>query len=100
MARSMVARSKMLLLRETKRGQCCLNNLVGVDQERLKDQLEKRIKPSWWVPHPRSGIYYPMGHERVMDDVPEGAAHSDLTYWLRGSEGVDEPSNDPSFDGQ
>ena len=23
-----------------------------------------------WVPHERTGIYYPKGHEKVFDDVP------------------------------
>ncbi|MCI10892.1 hypothetical protein A2U01_0031989 [Trifolium medium] len=27
-----------------------------------------------WVPHPRTGIYFPVGHDWVMEDVPEGAA--------------------------
>jgi hypothetical protein len=29
---------------------------------------------SLWVPHPRTGIYFPVGHDWVMEDVPEGAA--------------------------
>ncbi|KAL1342824.1 hypothetical protein HN51_029317 [Arachis hypogaea] len=42
-----------------------------------------------WVPHPRTGIYFPKGHEWVMDDVPEGAASFTQTYWLRNVDGVD-----------
>ncbi|PON52746.1 Late embryogenesis abundant protein [Parasponia andersonii] len=26
-----------------------------------------------WVPHARTGIYYPKGHEKVMEDVPSKA---------------------------
>lgn len=47
---------------------------------------------SYWVPHPRTGIYFPKGHESVMDDVPEGAASFDQTYWLRNvDDGVEKP---------
>ncbi|KAL5707141.1 hypothetical protein ACHQM5_025228 [Ranunculus cassubicifolius] len=42
-----------------------------------------------WIPHPRTGIYYPKGGEWVMDDVPNGAASFEQTYWIRGEEGVD-----------
>lgn len=31
----------------------------------------------------------PKGHERVMEDVPEGAALFDQTSWLRNVDGVD-----------
>jgi Late embryogenesis abundant protein len=39
-----------------------------------------------WVPHPRTGIYYPEGHEWVMEDVPNGASSFSVNYWLRSSE--------------
>ncbi|GLT60066.1 hypothetical protein SLA2020_328520 [Shorea laevis] len=29
---------------------------------------------SSWVPHERTRIYYPKGQEKVMDDIPSGAA--------------------------
>ncbi|KAL2254577.1 UNVERIFIED_CONTAM: hypothetical protein Sindi_0252400 [Sesamum indicum] len=38
---------------------------------------------SRWLPHPRSGIYFPEGHEWVMDGVPDNAASFDRTVWLR-----------------
>ncbi|KAJ4717447.1 putative Late embryogenesis abundant protein Lea5 [Melia azedarach] len=46
-----------------------------------------------WVPHPRSGIYFPEGQERVMEDVPQGAASlGGRTFWLRNdNDGVDKP---------
>ncbi|KAF8021016.1 hypothetical protein BT93_G1430 [Corymbia citriodora subsp. variegata] len=47
-----------------------------------------------WVPHPRTGIYFPRGHERVVDDIPEGAASFSQAYWLRSVEGVDRPDPD------
>ncbi|KAJ4820147.1 F-box/RNI superfamily protein [Rhynchospora pubera] len=39
-----------------------------------------------WIPHPRTGIYYPEGHEWVMEDVPNGASSFAVNYWLRSSE--------------
>lgn len=44
---------------------------------------------SWWMPHPRTGIYFPIGQEWVMDDVPTHAASFDCTFWLRNIDGVD-----------
>lgn len=29
---------------------------------------------SWWVPDDRTGIFYPKGQEKVMENVPAGAA--------------------------
>ncbi|OIT33866.1 PREDICTED: uncharacterized protein LOC109205461 [Nicotiana attenuata] len=58
---------------------------------------EEEIKKgsTWWMPHPRTGIYFPVGQERVMDDIPNGAASLPQTYWLRSEDGVDKP--DPDF---
>lgn len=47
-----------------------------------------------WVPHPRTGIFFPPGQESVMDDVPVGAASFDMTFWLRNVDGVDKPDLD------
>ncbi|KAG6507689.1 uncharacterized protein LOC121983085 isoform X1 [Zingiber officinale] len=51
-----------------------------------------------WVPHPRTGIYYPKGHDWVMEDVPEGASSFPRTYWLRRDsfEDVDKSDADVS----
>ncbi|KAI3445907.1 hypothetical protein Pfo_002572 [Paulownia fortunei] len=43
-----------------------------------------------WVPHPRSGIYFPEGHEKVMEGIPNHAASFDPTFWLRNTNGVDD----------
>lgn len=29
---------------------------------------------TWWVRDDRTGIYYPKGQEKLMEDVPQGAA--------------------------
>ncbi|RVW49876.1 hypothetical protein CK203_105840 [Vitis vinifera] len=49
---------------------------------------------SSWVPHPRTGIYFPEGHDHMMDDVPDGAACFGQSYWLRTVDGVDKPDPD------
>ncbi|KAF3332529.1 hypothetical protein FCM35_KLT02106 [Carex littledalei] len=49
-----------------------------------------------WVPHPRTGIYYPEGHEWVMKDVPSGASSFSVNYWLRSSEVEHMQSSAPS----
>ncbi|KAK3219143.1 hypothetical protein Dsin_013113 [Dipteronia sinensis] len=36
-----------------------------------------------WVPDDRTGIYYPKGHEKVMEDVPvEAAKHTHGVNWF------------------
>lgn len=44
-----------------------------------------------WVPHPRTGIYFPEGHEWVMKDVSEDASSlgQSQSYWLRNIDGVE-----------
>ncbi|XP_051129949.1 uncharacterized protein LOC127250619 [Andrographis paniculata] len=51
----------------------------------------------WWVPHPRSGIYFPRGHaqESLMDEVPSDAALPDCNFWFRNVDGVDYHKPDP-----
>lgn len=51
---------------------------------------------SSWVPHPRTGIYFPKGQDHVLEDVPEGAASFGQTYWFRTEDGVDKPDPDVS----
>ncbi|KAJ6302566.1 hypothetical protein OIU77_016626 [Salix suchowensis] len=51
----------------------------------------ERSKMEDWLPHPRTGIYVPKGHEWVMEDVPENAASFSQTYWLRNVDGVEKP---------
>ncbi|XP_038887565.1 uncharacterized protein LOC120077680 [Benincasa hispida] len=45
---------------------------------------------STWVPHPRTGIYFPQGHEWVMKDIPENAASFSQLCWFRDSDGIDD----------
>lgn len=53
--------------------------------------LPEHHESACWVPHPRTGIYFPKGQERVMEDVPDGAASLVQTHWFRNDpdHGVD-----------
>ncbi|KAI3815276.1 hypothetical protein L1987_14938 [Smallanthus sonchifolius] len=51
-----------------------------------QDKKYKEHEESCWIPHSRTGIYYPKGHEWVMKDVPDGAARFDYTYWFRNGD--------------
>jgi len=62
-----------------------------VDQKIKSSSVEKKAVlesssssySSCWVPHPRTGIYFPVGHEWVMKDVPDGAATFSETCYFR-----------------
>ncbi|GKV26449.1 hypothetical protein SLEP1_g35743 [Rubroshorea leprosula] len=97
-----VARTKNFLLREAKRVERrWLSKVAGGD---LGEKLGRGSKgggtvhESCWVPHPRSGIYCPKGHEWVMNDVPESAARFERAFWLRNVDGVEklDPDDVPS----
>ncbi|KAI4298537.1 hypothetical protein L6164_032084 [Bauhinia variegata] len=101
MVRDGFTKSKLLLLRscrEAKRagGGLSKNSRKGEPAARESYGVSKtsgKIEDStFWVPHPRTGIYFPKGHEWVMDDVPEGAASFTQTCWFRNVEGVDKPN--------
>ncbi|KAJ4958425.1 hypothetical protein NE237_025536 [Protea cynaroides] len=54
---------------------------VGQKGEEGKDdcQVDGNAR-SLWVPHHRTGIYYPKGHEKLMEDVPMDAAKSKAVH--------------------
>ncbi|ERN03676.1 hypothetical protein AMTR_s00144p00086170 [Amborella trichopoda] len=78
---------------EMRRGRVLVDDIYTVESKKEKEEwvLEGGYGGSCWVPHPRTGIYYPKGHEKVMEDVPYGASTFEKTYWLRSHEGLDEP---------
>ncbi|XAR50427.1 hypothetical protein NMG60_11004753 [Bertholletia excelsa] len=39
-----------------------------------------------WIPDHRTGIYYPKGHEKVMEDVPVGAGWDFGINWFSNDE--------------
>ncbi|WCJ17904.1 hypothetical protein M5689_000289 [Euphorbia peplus] len=106
-----IAKTKMLILRS------CMWEAKGVEMRQYCNSISsaasridgddqkkssrskwinggKSESTSWWVPHARTGIYVPKGHEWVMDDVPDNAASFDQTYWLRTVDGVERPDPD------
>ncbi|KAL6001962.1 hypothetical protein ACLOJK_040526 [Asimina triloba] len=46
-----------------------ISDLAAIDSHDLDGGVG-----AMWVPHERTGIYYPQGQERVMDDIPMEAA--------------------------
>ncbi|XP_021293444.1 uncharacterized protein LOC110423543 [Herrania umbratica] len=97
MGRAAIAKSKILMLRGAKVVERSLSKIAGADKEITKDRRtkDKDIKDSSsWVPHPKSGIYFPKGHEWVMNDVPDDAASLGSPFWLRNVDGVEKPDPD------
>ncbi|KAK4752156.1 hypothetical protein SAY87_020954 [Trapa incisa] len=110
MAKFLVAGAKELLLSSWKqphRGQKAISRrLTGIKQlhQEFAGQVARRDdddddegadeKQELWVPHPRTGIYVPRGHESVIDDIPQQAASLAETYWLRDVDGADKPDPD------
>jgi hypothetical protein len=77
---SLEVTANIAICREVKNKQS--SNLV-----RRQEPAELRsAEAPLWVPHPRTGIYYPKGFEWVMEDVPSGAASFRQSYWLRTGE--------------
>ncbi|KAK6787546.1 hypothetical protein RDI58_016071 [Solanum bulbocastanum] len=46
--------------------------LNGEDQ--VKSVMKNNHDDSWWVPDDRTGIFYPKGQQKVIEDVPSTAA--------------------------
>ncbi|KAL7222465.1 hypothetical protein ACSBR1_024207 [Camellia fascicularis] len=45
------------------------------------------VSGDWWVPDHRTGIYYPKGHEKVIQDVPLDAGKDFLRInWFTNNE--------------
>ncbi|KAE9618667.1 hypothetical protein Lal_00047685 [Lupinus albus] len=82
--------AKILLLRGTKRSESGVGKFSGTVCGKIEDS-----GAACWVPHPRTGIFFPKGHEWVMDDVPEGAACFTQNYWFRNIDGVDSSNPKP-----
>ncbi|TYH33307.1 hypothetical protein ES332_D13G050000v1 [Gossypium tomentosum] len=95
MGRAAFTKTKILMLREAKRVERPLSKIAGADREinkKCKSNNDIKVSSSW-VPHPKSGIYFPKGHEWVMDDVPDRAASFSSSYWVRSVDGVDKPES-------
>ncbi|XP_059448951.1 uncharacterized protein LOC132180113 [Corylus avellana] len=96
-----MARANMLMLRQAVQVERGFSKHAGVDHHAQKKPRnpsgrgEKMSEsPPCWVPHPRSGVYFPKGHEHVIDDLPAHAASLNQTFWLRNVDGVDKADPD------
>ncbi|KAF3620178.1 hypothetical protein P3S67_009777 [Capsicum chacoense] len=47
--------------------------LKSEDQVKCNKSVMKNQDDSWWVPDDRTGIFYPKGQEKVIEDVPSAA---------------------------
>ncbi|GJW89158.1 hypothetical protein Tco_0164498 [Tanacetum coccineum] len=54
--------------------------------EIVQDKVYEEREESCWISHLRTGIFYPKGHEGVMNEVPDGAASFASSYWLRNND--------------
>ncbi|GJT00223.1 hypothetical protein Tco_0821392 [Tanacetum coccineum] len=53
---------------------------------RQQDKVYEEREESCWILHLRTGIFYPKGHEGVMNEVPDGTAIFASSYWLRNND--------------
>ncbi|GJT25106.1 hypothetical protein Tco_0895043 [Tanacetum coccineum] len=75
--------------------QCCsttkheiqmLRNRVNyMHKARQQDKVYEEREESCWIPHLRTGIFYPKGLEGVTNEVPDGVAIFASNYWLRNN---------------
>ncbi|KAL6964088.1 hypothetical protein U1Q18_035144 [Sarracenia purpurea var. burkii] len=96
-----LTKTTMLLLSSRRVGRWMSTNLAEKNdstRKKKRETDEKRDDPSFWMPHHRTRIYFPVGHDRVMEDVPDDAASFDQTHWLRSVDGVDKPDHDGAVD--
>ncbi|KAE8723729.1 2-oxoglutarate (2OG) and Fe(II)-dependent oxygenase superfamily protein [Hibiscus syriacus] len=74
MGRAAFTKAMVLMLREAKRSERPLSKIAGADREIInKCNSKDGVKgSSTWVPHPKSGIYFPKGQEWVMEMFRNG----------------------------
>lgn len=46
------------------------------DEVKNKNIVAGNCDATWWIPDDRTGIYYPKGQEKVMEDVPQDAGRN------------------------
>ncbi|GAV71850.1 LEA_3 domain-containing protein [Cephalotus follicularis] len=95
MATAAIVKTKILMLsscRQVKKVDRCFHKPAGVrvcGKPRETVNQSKTKDSTSWIPDPRTGIYFPKGHEWVLKDVPASAASFNETYWLRNVDGVE-----------
>ncbi|GFQ01407.1 hypothetical protein PHJA_002284600 [Phtheirospermum japonicum] len=94
MARNGIKNTTMLLIKPFSVQEITIrrpmSKLARQNDHRTKTDEAPEDRRSCWIPHPRTGIYFPMGQEWVMEDVPNDAASFDCTFWLRSIDGVED----------
>ncbi|CAA0816507.1 Unknown protein [Striga hermonthica] len=50
-----------------------LSDTVKVNGEEVKQTRPSSGEATWWVRDDRTGLFYPKGQEKVIEDVPQGA---------------------------
>lgn len=53
-----------------------------VKNKRSMSHVGESDSNNMWVPHERTGIYYPKGHEKVLEDVPPVATKEFGVDWF------------------
>lgn len=62
-----------------------IREMVKIEAEEVKSRSQGEASCSW-VPHERTGIYYPKGQEKVIEDVPSGVAKDIGINWFYHNE--------------
>ncbi|KAK9282284.1 hypothetical protein L1049_005198 [Liquidambar formosana] len=56
------------------------------DEEVIKSGHGENSDSNWWIPHRHTGIYYPKGHEKLLEDIPLGAGKDMAINWFSNKE--------------
>ncbi|XP_059645353.1 uncharacterized protein LOC132286932 [Cornus florida] len=63
----------------------CDNVKMNGEEMRNKSLVGDR-DGNWWLPDDRTGIYFPKGQEKIMEDVPPTAGKDFGVNWLSNNE--------------
>ncbi|XVE91194.1 hypothetical protein DITRI_Ditri20bG0134800 [Diplodiscus trichospermus] len=78
--------SKPTIRKCCSKGSSCADKLREPMKMEAEEVKKKSIggnqDGSCWIPHDRTGIYYPKGQEKVMEDVPAIAAKNTDINWF------------------
>ncbi|GMN20105.1 hypothetical protein TIFTF001_047041 [Ficus carica] len=69
-----------------------IRETMKLEAEEVKNKSlvgDNNMDGNMWVPHERTGIYYPKGHEKVMEDVPPKAGNDIITVnWFSYNDNI------------
>ncbi|KAE9453658.1 hypothetical protein C3L33_14428, partial [Rhododendron williamsianum] len=76
-----------------KKGSCGDSTTTKMNREEVKNKSNTMAGDQgrgdgdcWWVPDHRTGIFYPKGQEKVIEDVPVGAGKDFRVNWFTNNE--------------